>query len=470
MVGRKPIVWIMFALFGSALRPDKHRFVLVTLLTSPLKQVEATFPSLQADSLPPPQYFAIISPSAHHSVAYLNSTLATSAAADLNCGQYLAIVELPDSESTNAVAFFVQSARQPLPATYIPISSCRVGTREPLVLDFEWPFGECVIDTSRKLVFEPVPVESNADDEIRAKWELSERRVTKKAEQAAAGLLNEDDSRWTTFSPKSTIADPQPGQFFPPSSVSAQIRYDIESLREILPATQCLDEGEHVKRLRARFTRLGTERTIFWTMHQVFTSSGYFGDHLTPTQAARVTVKPLCAQDSTDFEHSPLFEFSTTFERPPTHDANVPPTLPDLPGDDKGDDLDDWPAGDDNDDDWFGWVQGIPTYGLPSPPLFEPQALQIIYFDVYGTLIDHHWGYLTRWDPYWLDLCCGGADTHSQQYDDDGKFAASDGMILMGNPVSRETLVENFVLSGNRVSRETPPGFSGYTGVAPAKF
>ncbi|KAJ7040075.1 HAD-like domain-containing protein [Mycena alexandri] len=343
---------------------------------------------------PPPHYLAVISPSAHHSVAYLNSTLATAAAAHLQCGQYLAVIlELPNPrDDSRVLAHFVQSTHQPLPTTYIPIFPCRVGTREPLTVDFEWPFGECVIDTSRKLVFQPVPVESNvevrkalsadvsrvfraicrADDKRRWELESSEQSATRKAEQAAAGIVCESDSGWTTFSLKSTVAQTQVGQFFPPLDISVQISYDIECLREILPATQCLDDVENVKRLRARFSRLGTERTILWTMHQV----------------ARATGETPCKQDITDFEHSPLFEFSTTFERPLTPDADTPPTPPE------------WADEDDDDlNDWFGWVHGIPTYGLPPPPLFEPQALQIIYLDVYGTLIDHHSGIFDALGP-----------------------------------------------------------------------
>ncbi|KAJ7023818.1 hypothetical protein C8F04DRAFT_1304393 [Mycena alexandri] len=146
-------------------------------------------------------------------------------------------------------------------------------------------------------------------------------------------------------------------------------------------ATEKAEQAAAGIELRARFTRPGNERTILWTMHQ----------------AARATGEALCEQVTgiTDFEHSPLFEISTTFERPLTPDADTPPTPPDLADDDDDDDL----------DDWFGWVQGIPTYGLPHPPLFEPQALQIIYFDVYGTLIDHHSGIFDALGPLLARSC-----------------------------------------------------------------
>ncbi|KAJ7702012.1 hypothetical protein B0H16DRAFT_750723 [Mycena metata] len=337
------------------------------------------------------QYWAILSPSAHHSVAYLNSSLATAAAADLKCGQYHMVVELPGDGRTQAVAYFVQSAHLPLPATYIPILPCRLGTREPLVPNFEWPFGECIVDTTQKLIFTPVLLESNtvaprvmpehasrvfaevsdADDRAQSERELVEWRLTRKADQEAAGLVD-DDPRWTTFSPKSTVADAQPGQFFPPSSISAEIRYDIESLRELPPASQCLHEVEDVKRLRARFTRLGTERTITWVAHQ----------------NAADTLKSSCERDISNFELTGLLAFSTTFERAPSADQ-----------DDSSDSGDD-PLPEDDFDDWGGdWTQGITSYELPLSPLFEPQALQVIYFDVYGTLIDRESGIFDALDP-----------------------------------------------------------------------
>ncbi|KAJ7152825.1 hypothetical protein C8R46DRAFT_476482 [Mycena filopes] len=219
------------------------------------------------------QYWAIISPDAQHTVAYLKSPWATAAAANLRCGQYLALVEPPTNKYDNTfIAYFVQSVRHPLPATYVPIMPCRLGPREPLALDFEWPFAECVVDTSQKLIFDPAPsttdvstrktisedssrmfcVTTTTDRKERAQMESLEYRACRKAERDAAGFPD-DDSRWTTFSLKSTVAEVRPNQFFPPWSISAQIDYNIGSLGELLPSSQCLDEVKNIERLRALF-------------------------------------------------------------------------------------------------------------------------------------------------------------------------------------------------------------------------
>ncbi|KAJ7167871.1 hypothetical protein C8R46DRAFT_1350786 [Mycena filopes] len=335
------------------------------------------------------QYWAILSPSPRHSVAYLESPLATAAAAELECGQYLVLVEPSRSEHfTCAVAYVIQSAQLPLPVTYVPILPCRLGTREPLAPDFDWPFGECVVDTSQRLVFEPVSLGSDvnvpramseaaslafaalsdADDSQQLREELLERRIRRKTEREAAGLLD-DDGRWTTFSLKSTVPDTRPGQFSS-SSISAQIHYDIKSLRGLLPASQCFSDVKNVERFRARFSRLGTERTILWTM----------------SEASGATSKISEEHSTSDFEQSALWDFSTTFERPisPDQDAPVPELVEDLE-----DDPDDW---------WGGRAYGI-SHEFPAPPVFEPQSLQLIYFDVYGTLIDSESGIFCALGP-----------------------------------------------------------------------
>jgi hypothetical protein len=102
--------------------------------------------------------WAIISPSARQSVTYLNSSLATSAANEVQRSDYLAIV-LPSKPvrtlPRSYTAYLVQSASHPLSETYLPISPYRTGPRKPPVPDFEWPFGDCVINTGTILAFDP---------------------------------------------------------------------------------------------------------------------------------------------------------------------------------------------------------------------------------------------------------------------------------------------------------------------------
>jgi hypothetical protein len=79
--------------------------------------------------------------------------------------------------------------------------------------------------------------------------ESKHQRANQKADLEAAGLSDaEDDGRWTTFSRKSTEAALLPAHFFPPDDISVSVRYDIENLQKVLPASQCFGEVRQVKR------------------------------------------------------------------------------------------------------------------------------------------------------------------------------------------------------------------------------
>jgi hypothetical protein len=202
-------------------------------------------------------------------VAYLKSTFATSAAdaLDVENGEYLALMLWEDNPTDPgkdiAMAYLVQSVTFPLPPTYLPILPCRMGPRKPLVPNFRWPFEDCVIDTSKKFVFEhaisagdfralapAVSKEVDAifedDDLVNARTAKLEYLASRKAEHGAAGLAD-DDLVWSTFSVHSTRAAVVPGAFFPPSWISAEVRSDIESFKLSLPARRLFDDERKVK-------------------------------------------------------------------------------------------------------------------------------------------------------------------------------------------------------------------------------
>ncbi|KAJ6478080.1 hypothetical protein C8R47DRAFT_1139300 [Mycena vitilis] len=328
-------------------------------------------------------FWALLSPSAPHSVVYLNSDFATSAATELKTGQYLALVVEPSLYTSSggppvhsALAYLVQPCDSPLPLTYLPIAPYRVGSREPLVPDFEWPFGDCVTNTGKAfpchIVFPDTDMLSNARflsaDAAQYFTSIQSEdhavQILKDYEIRTAGRDAEDHGLWTTFSQNSTQAEIVPGCFFPPSRISVEICLKIESLERVLPASQCFEDERNVKRLRARFSRPSTARTITWTLNQ-----------------AACTVEPLPQANTSEFENTVLFDFSSTFERPLTPDVTEP-----APPEDVEEYYDDEPGLGD------GWLERIVWYKIPVPALFEPHALQVIYFDVYGTLVDHETG------------------------------------------------------------------------------
>ncbi|KAJ7167285.1 hypothetical protein C8R43DRAFT_984774 [Mycena crocata] len=335
--------------------------------------------------------WAVISPSAKHSVAYMRSFHATSAAQDVVCGRYLALVKEsePSVESQYTPghvdpwnAYLVHSAtRYPRPAHYLPIAPCRMGSRAYFEPGLEWPFEECVVNMEG-FSFDPVVETAGdtsphylADDEARhvaaicecdmddaMEEELATRDARRRAEQAADGFSGDDGSIWTTFSDKSTRVRPLPGQFFPPITISVNLSYDIESLQEILPATKFLHDTQEILRLRTRFSRPSTERTINWTLEQASLPKSY----------------PPVAEDFSAPLNALLVDFSCELSRPSSPARGSSPTA-------SGNALEQYDMCD---------FDSLSINGMFAPfPVFKGlENLQVMYFDVYGTLIDNESG------------------------------------------------------------------------------
>ncbi|KAJ6554467.1 hypothetical protein B0H19DRAFT_148117 [Mycena capillaripes] len=237
--------------------------------------------------------WAIIQPSAVETVAHLNSAFATIAAQDIECQQYLALVqELSLCEYAEAderpvwLAFLVQPVGQliPLPDAdaYLPIWPCQLGTREPLHPGFDWPFGDCVLSTDA-FFFSPVLVDKDQNprvlpwhDSIRFK-ELSladtdaliykrirETEARNRQEQEAAGYGSNFEN-WVDFSVGSTLLPVQPGNLgFPPTvGISALVSYDViagpngtrnELEQDRKCIKRCYESEVHVRGLDAHCT------------------------------------------------------------------------------------------------------------------------------------------------------------------------------------------------------------------------
>ncbi|KAJ6617677.1 hypothetical protein B0H10DRAFT_1298825 [Mycena sp. CBHHK59/15] len=231
--------------------------------------------------------WAIVTPSAEDSVAYFHSAFAPAAAKKVVCDGYLALVlERETSERMKRImsrdykqswiAYLAQSLAHPLPEFYLPIAPSSVGPRSAVQPGFKWPFEECVIDTANFFAFSPASVDVLGTPHIlpkdiapcfssMCKSDLDEqsRRMVERhpqllqAKKEADGFGDDEGSRWTTFSTKST----------------ANVSYDIESLKQILPASQCFEDVKAIMRVRARFSRPSTERTIVWNIEQASLSS-----------------------------------------------------------------------------------------------------------------------------------------------------------------------------------------------------
>ncbi|KAJ6517269.1 hypothetical protein C8R47DRAFT_1086829, partial [Mycena vitilis] len=87
--------------------------------------------------------------------------------------------------------------------------------------------------------------------------------------------------------------------------------------------------------------------------------------------------------DAPELENDHLLRLSSTLERPPS------PYISSTEQDDKEEEEDDDPEAGWGGDDW---LDGISVFRFPLRPKIEPRALVVMYFDLYGTLIDHETG------------------------------------------------------------------------------
>ncbi|KAJ7618827.1 hypothetical protein DFH06DRAFT_1483244 [Mycena polygramma] len=88
---------------------------------------------------------------------------------------------------------------------------------------------------------------------------------------------------------------------------------------------------------------------------------------------------------ATEFQNGALFDLCVAFERPRTPSKSEVPV---------------WTAQEEDDDDeWYEWgdrwLHRVARASVSPPPIFQPYSLQVIYFDVFGTLIDHESGIFT---------------------------------------------------------------------------
>ncbi|KAJ6517201.1 hypothetical protein C8R47DRAFT_1031721 [Mycena vitilis] len=94
--------------------------------------------------------------------------------------------------------------------------------------------------------------------------------------------------------------------------------------------------------------------------------------------------------DAPEFKNTHLLRLSSTLERPPSPDISATEQY-----DEEEEEDDDPEAGWGCDD----WLDGISVFRFPPRPKIEPRALVVMYFDLYGTLIDHESGIFNALDP-----------------------------------------------------------------------
>ncbi|CAK5271373.1 unnamed protein product [Mycena citricolor] len=401
--------------------------------------------------------WALVTPSTVDSVSYLASPLLSSAARRVKThGRYLALVSIYIHQPDLPASVFPVCAiddRESLPKQYIPIASA-CGPRLATQPRFAWRHGPCVVDTTRAFevipVFEtalPGPDSPNALDSLSAQSVLynlsddmhtvrSSRRESKRIEMEEAGPrfaeLDNEFSRWSAFgSFKSTKARPAPGDWGVPLAISARVSFDITEMEESpIPLRPFHEEFRDVERYDTGHVLEngpGPSKVSFFHLSLLAGLQALCGTLDSPLEQdvsdlTDPTLMELCASlpdPDPDPEPDPVPVPKIVSEpalKAAPQSAPEPDPEPDperLSGETVG--SEDYMAliamehsllAQEEDDLVFTRMFGpaFTSRDFNHLPVVSPPDIQIVYVDLYGTLIDNETGIYNALLPV-LDLC-----------------------------------------------------------------
>ncbi|KAF7373448.1 hypothetical protein MSAN_00554500 [Mycena sanguinolenta] len=296
-----------------------------------------------------------------------------------------------------------------------------LGTREPLDPGFEWPFGDCVANTSDTNPITAILVPSfidismtphvlSASESVRFRevfladreavhlMQRDERWTQIKEERRTAGLSRLSDpgstcGRWTSFSPKSVQTPCVLREYCTRIvDLSAAVCYDFSGPERFGTLDGWQEERRTIFRLLTRFSDPLTERAIRWALNE---------------QPAGL-ISTLQEDVVPDLTCTPLVELASSLVRPPSpDDARVSQSHTADGGDvDVVNVVEDWSDGDgewydDSDED----LDDMPKIYIrrPAPPPPRPNLgipeVKVMYFDVHDTLIDKEQGVFEALSP-----------------------------------------------------------------------
>ncbi|KAK6978019.1 hypothetical protein R3P38DRAFT_2665536 [Favolaschia claudopus] len=207
--------------------------------------------------------------------------------------------------------------------------------------------------------------------------DATQLEVRRRTAQNSQNAVRQDDS---CSASGSLDALPRPGQIYAPSRIKAHLRLDVSSLRHVLSARLCLEDVLKVKRFRAKCSRPYWEYTTRWMQAQASTP---FHD---------------LPQDHHiyDLYDPTLVELSSTLHRSPSPEQDKH-QLTDVICD-YGDYTVYTESAGSIDPSRQPENHFVATEYVSQPRLL-PDALQIIYLDVYGTPIDNETGIFTALQP-----------------------------------------------------------------------
>ncbi|KAJ7649628.1 hypothetical protein FB45DRAFT_858650 [Roridomyces roridus] len=152
--------------------------------------------------------------------------------------------------------------------TFHPIHPSMLESREPIIPPPSFAdFGECVLDTSRRAMFDGVyegeldsrnlippeclgsfPTQRWLDMDLEFKLRDEKHEEEKRCEELEARRIGADYDKWTNFSCRSTVAVPLPHTFTAPNDIKVVVSYDLSAVRQLVPASQFFEEELKIKR------------------------------------------------------------------------------------------------------------------------------------------------------------------------------------------------------------------------------
>ncbi|KAJ7802211.1 hypothetical protein B0H14DRAFT_3155170 [Mycena olivaceomarginata] len=193
-------------------------------------------------------------------VKYANSEFATAAAQEIKCRKYPTLImeEPPDSPENWTWLVFL------------------LGTREPPDPGFDWPFGDCVLNTSAwnsmPAAFVPVFVADGNSRRVLSESEAARFKILFKKDRELSLVRSWDecrirmrehdepmDSRMTSSSEKGTRIPRMRGELFPRIvEISAKVDYDLSATDNFGTLNDWAEEGKkHNKDSRSFLSPVG---------------------------------------------------------------------------------------------------------------------------------------------------------------------------------------------------------------------
>ncbi|KAJ7621345.1 hypothetical protein FB45DRAFT_139649 [Roridomyces roridus] len=323
-------------------------------------------------------YWVVLTPSTLETVAYLDSDIAPVVAATVTSNSYLAVLVVNSQWTPErcVAAYLVQprSSSEEL-ESYHPIPPSTLESREPIIPPLSFAaFGYCVLDTSQRALFQGVytgaldsrnliPPECLGSFPTQ-RWidmELELKRGEEKIKRDQA-----DDDNSSVLTARSTDAMPQPHEIDAPTIIQIVVSFDLSVVRELLPASKFFEEELVIKRFRAFHSREGTEGIFSWVQQQ----------------AAHVYPAGEFLEDTTveDLSHPALVALASSMENP--YDLV----------EESSEDEEDWAL--------YYWEDPCPPWiRVPRLEGIDPHSFGVIYFDVFGTLIDNETGIWVALQP-----------------------------------------------------------------------